>query len=150
MTDIVCASAYSVNAQTHSSFWNHAEMRKSASQTLIENIIRLAEYNALDDASWLRAGKPSQSKIAKLAGINQTTVGRILSGELVPTVDVLEKISCKAFGLCAWQLLIPMLEPGNPPVHCMTESEQKFYDRMRTLQRELSEPPPSPYYLSRD
>lgn len=57
----------------------------------------------------------SQAAIGKAAKVDQKTVGRILNKTNEPSLEVVGKIA-KAFGLAAWQMLVPDLEPTNPPM----------------------------------
>lgn len=57
----------------------------------------------------------SQAAIAEAAKVDQKTVGRILNKTNEPSLEVLAKIA-KAFGLAPWQMLVPDLEPTNPPM----------------------------------
>jgi len=43
----------------------------------------------------------------------------------------------------AWQLLVPGLDPGNPPVNHVTEAEKRLYERLKEAARMVmdSEPP---------
>lgn len=78
----------------------------------------------------------SDNALAKLAGVNQKTVWRILNKRQSPTVGTMEKLA-KPFGLQAWQLLIPGLDPKNPPVFAISDSERKFYQRLSELATEF-------------
>jgi transcriptional regulator with XRE-family HTH domain len=49
-----------------------------------------------------------KKRLALRAGLTPSTVGRILSLEHAPGVDTLDDIA-HAFGLLAWQLLVPNL-----------------------------------------
>lgn len=95
-------------------------------QVLAENLERLMAE---------REEYKTQTKVAKKAKVDQTTVSRILqalpakvaeakrkaaeSGELgmkyhEPSIDKIEAIA-KVFDLDAWQLLLPGLQPGDRP-----------------------------------
>lgn len=87
-------------------------------------------------------GTPNQSRLAKRSGVNQRTIGRILALEMTPTIDLLEEIAL-AFGLHSWQLLIPGLDPSNPPTFVMSEAERQFYRKLDELR--VAEPPPHKY-----
>lgn len=80
--------------------------------------ILAANLAALRDAD---AVLTSQGKIGDRAGINQRTVGRIINMEHEPTVGQLTKLA-RAFRLQPWQLLVPGLQPTNPPM-LASESE---------------------------
>lgn len=77
-----------------------------------------------------------QAQVAAKSGCSQTTVGRILNKQMDPTTEMLEKLA-GAFGLSAWQLLVPGLEPSNPPVLVpLSGKEKAFYDRLLGLFKE--------------
>ena len=73
-----------------------------ARDTLVENM------RALMDARPERVG--TQAKIAQLAGVDQTTVGKLLRKQHHPTTEVLQGLA-RAFGVEVWQLLTPKLKP---------------------------------------
>lgn len=49
----------------------------------------------------------------------------------------------RAFDLHGWQMLIPELDPRNPPVVIMSVAERDFYRRLEELR--TTEPPPRKY-----
>lgn len=57
----------------------------------------------------------SQSALGRKCKIDQRTVGRIVLMQHSPTLRQLDKLA-KAFQLSPWQLLVPDLQPTNPPV----------------------------------
>ena len=62
--------------------------------------------------------------------LDKKPVQRLLSGRHATTIDTIETIS-KAAGLQPWQMLIPNLDPSNPPVFVMTQTERDLYARLR-------------------
>lgn len=136
----LCASAYIVKAHAHSDSSQHSLMKIAARDVLVANITQLACYMAESDRDWLRRGEPNQSRIGKESGIHQTSVGRILRKEQNPSIDQVEAIA-RCFGLQSWQIMVPNLDPRNPPVYVMTEAEKAFYAKMRDLHRLINEPP---------
>ena len=74
----------------------------------------------------------TQKSIALAAGVNQSSVGRILNNQHSPTVETLDKIA-GVFGLQGWQLLVPDMDPRNPPSAELTADEVELYKRMRSL-----------------
>lgn len=56
----------------------------------------------------------TQPKVAAKAKINQKTVWRIANCLNEPSTDKVERIAA-VFGLEAWQLLVPNLQPGRKP-----------------------------------
>jgi transcriptional regulator with XRE-family HTH domain len=92
----------------------------------------------------LKNGDPNQSALARVSGADQRTVGRILAQEQSATVDMLEVLA-KPFSLDPWQLLIPGLDPHNPPVFVISEAERAFYRKLEELR--TVEPPVAKYLL---
>lgn len=84
-------------------------------------------------------GSPNQSALAKhLNGTpNQTTIGRILRGDMSPTMENMHDIA-KAFDLHEWQLMVPFLDPKNPPVQVICEAEREFYKRLDEIKRDAN------------
>jgi transcriptional regulator with XRE-family HTH domain len=66
----------------------------------------------------------SQPKVAAESKVGQTSIGRILRGEQSPTLDVVDKLA-RAFGLEAWQMLVPDLDPTNPPITAEADERQR-------------------------
>lgn len=97
-------------------------MQDRASQTALD--VLAANLEAL------RASHPvlnSQAEIARHSKVDQRTVNRIFRGEHQPGLDKISKIA-KVFGLEPWQLLVPSLEPSNPPLLVtQSESMRKLY-----------------------
>lgn len=70
--------------------------------------------------------------------VGKSTVARAKLGENAINIDNLEAIA-HAFGLEAWQLLVPGLTPKNPPVlKSIGEAEDKLYARIGNLVREAA------------
>ena len=113
------------------------EMKHDPNETVAANLRALMLHAGME-----KKGEPNQSDLARASGANQRTVGRILAREQSPTVEMLETIA-RAFGLHAWQLLIPGLDPANPPVVVMSEAERQFYRRLEDLR--ALEPPARRY-----
>jgi transcriptional regulator with XRE-family HTH domain len=67
----------------------------------------------------------------------QSTVNRIVNGTMDPTVSMLEAIA-KKFGLAAWQLLVPDLDPEDPPVLRSASAQEKaLFDKLKESMAEL-------------
>ena len=80
----------------------------------------------------------SQPKVGAASRVAQTSIGRILRGEQSPTLDVVHKIA-HAFGLEPWQMLVPDLEPDNPPITKQIDDRQKeLLSRFRVAAQELA------------
>lgn len=52
--------------------------------------------------------------LEKRSGVGKSTIDRIRKGETSARIDNLEALAT-AFGLSAWQLLVPELDPKTPP-----------------------------------
>jgi transcriptional regulator with XRE-family HTH domain len=87
----------------------------------------------------------SDAAFAKLAKVDQKTIWRIRHREQSPTIDKLETIA-QEFGLHAWQLLIPNLDPRNPPVFVMTDTERDLYQRLANVAHDVAAQPPLKKY----
>lgn len=74
-------------------------------------------------------------KLSKRSGVPRGTVHRIKMGSLNCRIDNLDAIA-QAFELSAWHLMIPGLDPTNPPVY-LSEREKALYSRMAETAREL-------------
>lgn len=83
-------------------------------------------------------GKENLSELSRRAKIGLATCDRIKKRETSVGTDVLEKIA-EVFNLQAWHLLTPGLEPSNPPVIWLTQTERDLYENMRNAARKLVE-----------
>lgn len=109
-------------------------MLKASHDTLVANLAALMAHRGISsDAQVGAMAKPK---------MDQKTVWRIRNKEQSPTLEKLSALAA-AFGLDVWQILIPGLDPSNPPVFVMSSTEQRFYERMRSNMVELAanEPP---------
>ena len=140
-TAILGVSAYIYKAQTPIYVRHHPHMDKAPLKIVSENLSALAAAVGLTRKN----GEPSQSAISRKTNgrVDQRTVGRILSGEMCPTIDKLDELA-SAFGLRAWQLLVPNLDPENPPVGAISRREQEYHRKIEALK--LHEPPPHRYF----
>ena len=101
-------------------------------RTLSENLRRLMDYAAGHDT-----GEPgSQNSLARKAEVSRGIIQRILIGDIATAIDTLEKIA-QAYNLHAWQLLIGGLDPANPPVVPITDTERLLHERLRRVGDEL-------------
>ncbi len=73
-------------------------------------------------------------RLAEQAGLTPSTVGRILASEHAPVIDTLEAIAL-AFRLQLWQMLVPDLDPSNPPTVPYTDAERELYWRIKSAAR---------------
>ncbi|WP_323011526.1 helix-turn-helix transcriptional regulator [Castellaniella sp.] len=58
---------------------------------------------------------PQLEVIASRTGVSKSTIARARTGETALKIDNLEDLA-KAFGMEAWQLLVPGVEPDKPPI----------------------------------
>lgn len=106
-------------------------MRKTLNigQVLSANLCRL-----MDDAE----PPITQTAVSKVSGIPQRTISRIKRGEVSATLNNVEGLA-KALGLLSWQLLVPDLDPHNPPLlRSATKEEKELYDRILTAAHDLA------------
>lgn len=97
-------------------------------QILWENISALMAHH------W---GKENLSELSRRAKVGLATCDRIKKRETSVGTDVLEKLA-DVFGLQAWHLLTPQLDPKNPPVIWLTKTERDLYENMRNAARLLA------------
>lgn len=69
--------------------------------------------------------------------IRQSTVSRILAEKHAADLDTLESIA-RATGYTVWQLMVPNMDPSNPPVIQNATQERELYDRLREAAALLS------------
>lgn len=106
-----------------------------AKVVLAVNLRTLLEYS-LDHPG---TGWPSSQKaLAKVAKVGRGTVQRALDPTApVLGIDILQRIA-EPYKLEAWQLLVPGLDPTNPPVVPVTEAEKLLTERLKRVSRELA------------
>ena len=83
----------------------------------------------------------TQAALGKRARIDQRTVGRILHCEHSPTLKQVDALA-HAFGLLPWQLLVPNLQPGSPPVIAPSPDERALFERLRNTARQIADGTP--------
>lgn len=84
-------------------------------------------------------GKASQNALKKRSGVAQATIGRMLTGKgenaRIGTVEAL----ARSHGLEAWQLLVPGMDPSNPPVlQPVSKEERELYKRLKDTAHDLA------------
>lgn len=78
-------------------------------------------------------GKEHLARLQREAGIALGTVSRLKACETSVGLDVLERVA-SVFGLQPWQLLVPGLDPANPPtLQPVTPEERQLYERLRAV-----------------
>jgi transcriptional regulator with XRE-family HTH domain len=85
-----------------------------------------------------KAGPRSQTALRKKSGVAQATIGRILKQETEAGVETVDRLA-KAFGLEGWQMMVPGMDPTNPPVlMAATPAEKALYDRLRATVEDIA------------
>lgn len=73
--------------------------------------------------------------------VGKSTIDRAAKGETPLNLDALEAIAA-VYGLSAWQLLVPGVVQNNPPtLKTIGETEEKLYQRLGQLAKEIAELP---------
>lgn len=85
-----------------------------------------------------RNGGMSWHAFAKAVGIGNGTAQRIHEMSADASLSTIDAIA-RHYGLFAWQLLVPQLNPANPPVFLMTATERKLYDDLARSVASVSE-----------
>lgn len=100
---------------------------KTNKDILSENLKRLMDSH-----------KHTQGDLHRLTKVSQSTIGRIINKQVDATIGTMEVIASK-YGLQSWQLLVPELNPSNPPVlREISEKERIFYDSIKLAAQELA------------
>lgn len=73
----------------------------------------------------------TQAKLAVAVGVDQATISRIINGKYPTSIDHVEAVA-KVFGLTAWQLLVPNMDPKNPP-EPLTRAEKAVIEQIRSV-----------------
>ena len=84
------------------------------------------------------AAQVSPSALARTHRIPPRNVHNILTGQHSPSIELVEAVADAAH-LMAWQILVPGLDPRNPPVVTLTKEQR---DLMRRLRVDASDLPP--------
>lgn len=80
-----------------------------------------------------RIDRHTVASVAKAAGVGVGTVQRAKTGAVAVAIDTLEDIA-RALGLEAWQLLVPDIDPANPPVlRRLSPEEHALYEKLRAI-----------------
>ena len=107
---------------------NAKQIEDMAAEALADNVARLLDAN----------GKMTQPRLAKKAGLDQKTIWRIVKKSNSTTLATISAVAA-AFELQAWQLLVPGLQPNNPPVYAMNKTERELYERIKDSAKRLAE-----------
>jgi len=90
------------------------------------NINRLMKAHGITD----------HKRLAALAMVGHSTVHRMRNEEVSSSVDILAKIAA-VFGLQAWQMLVPDMDPNNKPE--LAEPTGVGYQRVTTIYKALDD-----------
>jgi hypothetical protein len=83
-------------------------------------------------------GDENLTRLAHDAKIGPGTATRIKKADTSVGLDVLEKVA-KSFGVEPWHLLVPGMEPANPPaLRPLTQAERDLYKKIVAAARDLS------------
>ena len=77
----------------------------------------------------------SGRELGKAANVDPKTVTRILAQQHAANIDTLASLAA-VFHLLPWQLLVPGMDPHDPPVTQLSRTETMLY---RNLQRAASD-----------
>lgn len=111
--------------------------------------ITTTNYNAIFAGNVKRAMESetpplSQAGLAARAKMHQRTLGRIVNEEVSATLEQMGKIA-QGLDLELWQLLVPVMDPRNPPVLApASEKERQLWATIRQAAQDLAkynEPP---------
>jgi transcriptional regulator with XRE-family HTH domain len=84
-----------------------------------------------------RYGKVSLSLFSADCGFAQSTATRIKQQKTAVGLDKLDMIA-REFGISTWQLLVPSLDPENPPALApVSKAEQEAWARWRAVAKEI-------------
>jgi transcriptional regulator with XRE-family HTH domain len=77
------------------------------------------------------------NRLARESKVGPATIMRIKKQETSVGLEVLEKLA-DLFGLAVWQLLVPGLDPENPPaLQPVSQAERKLYEQFRTIAKTI-------------
>jgi transcriptional regulator with XRE-family HTH domain len=123
-----------VHFPTSGKSWNVADVE--ARDIVAENLNALMAYAK-------KTGHPERASnkgLAKLSGVSRPTIRQMRKAERAVGIDTLQAIA-EVFEIEAWSLLVPHLEPSNPPtkpIH-MSKTEIKLYTRLGWVARQYEE-----------
>lgn len=100
-------------------------------EIVAQNLAALMEH-ARDTGNPQRA---SVKGLAGLAGVGRYTIDGMLDGIRNTGIETLQKVA-EVFEIQAWTLLVPHLDPSNPPTRPMSKTEVQLYKRLNKVARE--------------
>lgn len=82
--------------------------------------------------------KHSQGDLFRLSNVAQSTIGRVINMQVDATVATIEAIA-EVYKLQPWQLLVPNLDPSNPPMlREISDKEREFYEKIKMAAQEIA------------
>lgn len=86
-------------------------------------------------------GGENLNRLARECKIGPGTASRIKEQRTSVGLDTLEKIA-DHFGLAVWQLLVPGLDPNNPPaLQPVSPVERRLYEKIMTAAKSIAQEP---------
>lgn len=77
------------------------------------------------------------SRLSDECGFAQSTATRIKQGKVAPGLDKIDAIA-RRFNLAAWQLLVPGMDPKNPPtLQPVSATERALYEKIRSVAKDI-------------
>ena len=85
--------------------------------------------------SW---GKENVQRLARECKVGPATIMRIKEQKTSVGLEVIEKVA-EHFHLAPWQLLVPGMDPSNPPtLKPVTAFERKLYEKVMSVTKEIA------------
>lgn len=82
-------------------------------------------------------GEENLSRLALECGFAQSTASRLKHQTVAPGIDKIDLIA-RRFSLATWQLLVPGMDPKNPPaLQPVSKEERALYDKIRSAARQI-------------
>ena len=92
-------------------------------------------------------GDENLSRLASECGFAQSTASRLKHQKVAPGLDKIDLIA-RRFGLAAWQLLVPGMDPKNPPaLQPVNERERRLYERIMLAAKQIASDADADEYL---
>lgn len=91
-----------------------------------------------------RYGSSNLTRLAAESGFAQSTATRMKQQGTAVGLDKLDMIA-RTFGLATWQLLVPGLDPKNPPaLQPVSAQEREFYEKIMSACKAIAAEPVQP------
>lgn len=136
-------SAWRKRQDSASVIWQHEWVPTDYAETIHENLTAAMKKRRQTPRTLAKVAVyldgPKKGKRVSLRSI------QYLTGEAPysPTIDLLSAVAA-ALDLQPWQLLVKGMDPDNPPVLTLTDSERKLYREFQRLRKELAALPAVP------